>query len=75
MRETFEAWRQKMIEDSPTFQFWDTVLRMEIMGLIFVRAHREANFPLYVESLRSLIPWFFALDHHHYARWAPVTPT
>ena len=61
-----------MVKKSPTFQFWDTVLRMEIMGLIFVRAHRQANFPLYVESLRSLVPWFFALDHHHYARWVPV---
>ena len=58
--ENFEAWRQKMVEESPTFQFWDTVLRMEIMGLIFVRAHHEANFPLYVESLRS---WFHCSLH------------
>lgn len=70
--ENKEAWRQEMVEKSPTFQFWDTVLTMETMGLIFVRAHREANFPLYVESLRSLVPWFFALDHHHYARWVPI---
>ena len=70
--EIIEACKQKMIEKSPTFQFWDTVLRMELMGLKFVRAHREANFPLYVESLRSLVPWFFALDHYHYAHWVPV---
>lgn len=70
--ENKEVWRQKMAKESPTFQFWDIVLRMEIMGLIFVRAHCEANFPLYVESLCSLVPWFFALNHHHYARWAPV---
>ena len=44
---------------------------MELMWLIFVRAHREANFP-YVESLRSFVPWFFALDHHNYTRWVPV---
>ena len=61
-----------MVEESPTFQFWDTVLNMEIMGLTFVRAHHEANFPLYVQFLRSLVPWFFALDHPHYARWVPV---
>ena len=35
-----EAWRQQMVEKIPTFHFWDTVLRMELMGLIFVRAHR-----------------------------------
>ena len=43
-----------MVDKSPTFQFWDTVLRMELMRLIFVRAHREANFPLNVESLVPL---------------------
>lgn len=70
--ENLEAWRQKMVLKSPTFQFWDTVLRMEIIGLIFVRAHREANFSLYIETLRSFAPWFFALDHHNYARWVSV---
>ena len=70
--QTKYAWRQDMISKSPTFQYWDTILNMEIMGLIFVRAHREQDFPLYVESLKALVPWFFALDHHNYARWIPV---
>lgn len=46
---------------------------MEILGLIFVRSmHREQDFPLYVESLKGLAPWFFALDHQNYARWIPI---
>ena len=66
-----EAWRQEMTEKSPTFQFWDTVLTIKTMGLIFVRAHHEANFPFYVEFLHFLVPWFFALDHDYttYARY------
>ena len=59
--EKIQAWRQKMVEKSPTFQFWDSVLRMEIIGLIFVRAHREANFPLYVETLHSLVRYMESL--------------
>ena len=59
---------KNMINKSPTFQYWDTVLHMEITGLIFVRAHREQNFPPYVETLKALVPCFFALDHHNYAR-------
>ena len=55
--ETKEAWRQQMVEKIPTFQFWDTVLRMELMGLIFVRAHHEANFPL------SMLNHFVPLCH------------
>jgi len=37
-----------------------------------VRAHRQGDFGLYVESLKALVPWFFALDHQNYARWIPV---
>ena len=53
-----KSWRQVMINRSPTFQYWDTVCRMEILGLIFVRTHREQDFPLYVESLKAMVPWF-----------------
>lgn len=67
-----EVWREDMIKKSPTFQYWDTILNMEITGLLFIRSHREANFTLYVESLKALVPWFFALDHYNYARWIPV---
>ena len=51
---TKDAWRQDMITKSPTFQYWDTILNMEIQGLIFVPAHREQDFALYAESLKTL---------------------
>ncbi len=56
--EAKEAWRQEMVQKSPTFQYWDTVLNMELLGLIFIRSHREGDFSLYVESLKALAPWF-----------------
>ena len=40
--------------------------------MIFIRSIREGNFQLYVQALAKIIPWFFALDHTHYARWTPV---
>jgi len=48
------------------------VLELELMVLTFVRSLREGNFHLYVETLQNLLPWFFALDQTHYARWLPV---
>ena len=39
---------------------------------MFVRSHREANFEMFVTCLKCIIPWMFALDHVHYARWLPV---
>jgi hypothetical protein len=70
--ETKEAWIQDMTTKSPIFQYWNTILNMDILGLIFVRAHREQDFALYVEPLKALVPWFFALDHQNYARWISV---
>ena len=32
----------------------------------------EADFQVYVEALSKIVPWFFALDDIHYARWIPV---
>ena len=67
-----EAWRNDLLKRSPTFMYWDLIMRYETLILIFIRAHREKNFPLYVQILEKLIPLFFALDHVNYSRWMPV---
>ena len=64
--ENFDAWRVSMTQQYPTFQIWDTVMRMELLILMFVRAHREFFFEL-IEILVEL-----ALDHYNYARWIPI---
>ena len=68
----FESWKKKMINESPTFHFWSIVLQFEILVFIFIRAHRQKIFDLFVEGLEALVPWFFALDHTNYARWIPI---
>lgn len=70
--ESFRVWRSDLLEKSPTFKFWDMILNLEIRILIFIKAHRERNFQLFVEILEVLAPWFFVLDHINYARWLPV---
>lgn len=68
----FNAWCTTKIEQSPQFQYWDLVLKLELLGMQFVRSQRQANFQLYVECLGQIVPWMFALDHTNYARWLPV---
>ena len=65
--ESVKAWRNNMQKNSPTFMYWDLIMIYETLILIFVRAHREKNFPLYVEVLEELTPLFFALDHVNYS--------
>ena len=66
-----EAWRNDLLKRSPTFMYWDLIMRYETLILIFVRAHREKNFPLYVQIVEKLTPLFFALDHVNYSGGCP----
>ena len=40
--------------------------------VMFVRSVRDPNFLNYVDIFRSMMPWFFALDHTNYSRWVTV---
>lgn len=69
---SFEEWRRDRRENVPQFRYWDIALLLELSVLQFVCSIRTGNFPQYIESLIRLVPWFFSLDHTHYARWVPV---
>jgi len=57
-----------MSKKSPQFLYWSRVLDLELCCLQLVRAIREANFALYVETLTQIVPWMFALDHTNFSR-------
>ena len=65
------AWREEMSK-IPQFLYWTRVLDLQRLCLQFVRALREGNFDLYVQTLTKIAPWMFALDHTNYSRWLPV---
>lgn len=70
--ETFEDWKENLSKLHPQFLYWARVLELQIVCLQLVRSFREANFALYLQSLTQLVPWMFALDNVHYARWLSV---
>ena len=65
-------WLENRSKESVMSFYWKTILDLELHILIFIRSIRESNFALYISSLRSLMKWFFALDHYNYARWLSV---
>lgn len=69
---SMEDWCTQMAEAYPHVRFWSITLHLELVLLMYVRAIREGDFPLYIESLSHIVPWFFALDRTNYARWIPV---
>ena len=69
---SFNDWCSSRAKTCPHFNFWSIILQLEIDLLIYVRAIRISDFHLYVDALSNIVPWFFPLDHTHYARWIPV---
>ena len=69
--ETFDSWNQRS-QNASQFNFWSTVMELEMLMCRFVRSLREGDFKLYVQSCDELCSWFHALDHTNYARWLPV---
>jgi hypothetical protein len=68
----FRKWCSKREENCPQFQYWTTVMSLELCLLVYVRSLRQSSFSMYLDALKELVPWFFALDHTNYARWIPV---
>jgi len=58
---TIKDWKSEMSKKSPQFLYWSHVLDLELSCLQLVRALREANFALYVESLMQIAPWYLPL--------------
>ena len=56
----------------PQFKYRSLILKIQMTILLFVKSLRDGRFSLYKESLRNLLPWFFALDKVNYARWLTV---
>lgn len=49
--------------------YWDKVIELQLLLNQYVKSLRTGNFNLYIDALDQMMPWIFALDHGHYARW------
>ena len=45
---------------------------MEMDYFLFLLSIRSSNFKLYVASIGKFLPWIFAFDHVHNARWLSI---
>ena len=59
-------------DNGPLRRFWRSYLEMVSLLLTFIRATREGNWPLHLECIREMLPWYFAYDHVNYARYLPL---
>ena len=57
---------------SPTFQYWFDFTKAIQVLLRNIRAEREGNWTLHLASSLDMLPYYFATNHHNYARWMTV---
>lgn len=68
----FNDWCTLMETQHPQFRYWSKTFNLEVLFLQFMQSQREGNFELYISTLGRIVPWMFAMDHFHYAKWLPV---
>jgi len=68
----FQQWSNFKGKACPHFQYWATVMKLELCILTFVRFLRSVSFTMYFDALTELASWFFALEHTNYVGWIPV---
>ena len=66
-------WRDHMLKKGPTFTFSDQIMKYEALILILIRAHREKNFPLYVNVLRHGTCALFQVNACPHSRYEVFT--
>ena len=59
----------KRCGESELYSYWQSFIDMMGIALCFIRATRTGSFSLHLDSLREMLPWFFAYDKVNYARY------
>ena len=53
-----------------TAKCWvENLIKPMLLIMLFVRAEKEGNFLLHLYACKKMMPYFFAADHFHYARY------
>ena len=51
-----------------TFSFWKGYMDMVQLLLLFLRAEREGNWLLHLDTMKEMLPWMAIYDHTNYMR-------
>ena len=55
---------------SRTAKMWvDVFIKPVLIMMVYVRAEREGDWPLHLQAVKLMMPYFFASKHINYARY------
>ena len=68
----FEEFKKERKAKSKTFFYWDRFIEMVQLAKDLVRADREGNWHLHLQSVEAILPYFAAFDSINYLRWCSL---
>ena len=69
---SYLEWKASARAKSVSTEYWFTVMEMEALYFMYLKSLRTGDFHSFLDCLKCMLPWFFALDHTQYARWMSV---
>ena len=69
---TTALFRKEGRQHSATFAYWDSFLESGNILLRLLRADREANFPMHIQAVIEIVPYFILAGRINYAQYTPV---
>lgn len=70
--ERIRAFQSAGETQSSTFKFWMNFMEAAFLLLRLLRAERDADFDLHLQSVTESVHWFWAAGRTNYARYTPV---
>ena len=57
---------------NPYLRLWTSYMEMMELLIAMIRAERDGNWALHLETFAAMLPLLTIYDHTNYARWGPV---
>ena len=68
----YATWKPAQRSHSVNVEYWFTITEVEALFFMFIKSVSIGYFDIFLECLKAILPWFFALDHTQYSRSMPV---
>lgn len=65
-----EIWLKDAADKSRTAKLWtEMLIKPVFIMMLYIRAERESDWPLHLDAVQQMLPYFFASGHVNYARY------
>lgn len=72
MQDKFQEFKSAKCEKSETFGYWNKFVHMVYLVRNLIRADREGDWNLHLQSVHAVLPLFAVCDRTNYIRWASM---